>query len=106
MRIQIHGDYKTEDVTVLGQHIAVQLEELGVLGVGNIWLSVRPLDAKGRKLDVLADGKPVDTIELQIDDLERPAVQAAKLTVRESVDAAPSSPPRRAPRRRYERKSN
>lgn len=105
MRVKINGDYRTDDMAVIGQHIAVQLEELGVAGIGNIWLSVRPFDAKGRKLDVLADGKPADTIELDIADLERPAVQSAKLTVRPSMDSDTPSP-RPSRRRQYRRQTS
>lgn len=102
MRVKINGDYRVDDFAVLGQHVAVQLEALGIVGVGNVWLSVRPLDAKGRKLDVLADGAPVDTIELAITDLERPAVQSATLSVRPSMNGGSQSAP--SPSRKRTRK--
>lgn len=109
MRVKINGDYRVDDFAVLGQHVAVQLEALGIVGVGNVWLSVRPLDAKGRKLDVLADGAAVDTIELAITDLERPAVQSATLSVRPSEpgrqQSAPSSTRNRRRKQTYRRGS-
>lgn len=84
MRIDINGNYRIEDLVVLAQHLAVQLEERGVTAIEGVSIVLTALNAGGKRLTLVDDAGTADHLSLEIRDLARPSVGTGALKAIES----------------------
>ena len=84
MRVDINGNYRVEDLVVLAQHLAVQLEARGVAAIEGVSIELSVLNATGKRLSLMDDAGMADHLKLEIADLTRPCVGTGTLRVVET----------------------
>jgi hypothetical protein len=103
MRVDIRGNYLIADLVTAMQHLAVQLEDLGIEAVEDVSVSLVPLRAGGKRLALTDDAGVAEHLILEIEDLARPCVGTGRLRVVEPP--APRRTQGSAPRKSYAKRT-
>ena len=101
MRVDIRGNYLIADLVTVIQHLAVQLEDLGIEAVEDVSISLVPMRSGGKRLALTDDAGSAEHLVLEIEDLSRPCVGTGRLRVVEAP--APRRGQTSAPRKNYAR---
>jgi len=101
MIIEIKGSYLIVDLVLAFQHLAAQLEDLGVEAVEDVTVNLKPCRVGGQPLAFQDDRGTVERLALEIRDLARPCVGSGALRVVETKPTQRAKLARRpAPRHR------
>jgi len=90
MIIEIKGNYRMCDLVPAFQHLAAQLEDLGIEAVEAISVTLQPLRMSGGALAIVDERGDVERLALEIADLARPCVGSGALRVVETKPVARS----------------
>ncbi len=102
--VEVPGAYRTDELVTVAQHMAAQLEALGVAGL-QFKMRIVAYDADGRTLELQQDGRPLESVTIDIDP-EQFTVPALPSSTIEAVVASQGGRTRAKPRydkRKYRR---
>ena len=81
MKFGTRGKFKTEDIIEIAMRSVAELQDAGVEYVSGVNLYLTPIDQKGRQRTILKNGKEVDHIRPDLEDLALPEADPIITTV-------------------------